>query len=103
MTTQEKVQLVLNVIDGKATPSDLKPVLDEPCEVNVFKCAVDHCVGKVLRQQGAGPQFRFKLKEQGGESFTDWRPEQTQFSASMAMGQLRLEHPHAEISIERQY
>ena len=102
MTTEEKIQLVLRVIDGKVPPSELKPILDEPSDVNVFKAAVDHCVGKVLRTQ-TGPQFRFKVKEYGSESFTDWQTEQTQFSASMAAGRLRLEHPHAEISIERQY
>jgi hypothetical protein len=104
MTVQEKIQLVLNVIDGKARPSELKPILDEPSEVNIFRAAVDHIVGKVLRErENNRAQFRFKIVEQGRESFTDWAPELSQFSAGWAMNQLRLDRPHAEISVERKY
>lgn len=104
MEVQQKIQTVLNVIDGKVPASELKPVIDDPSDVNVFKLAVDHIVGKVLQRQATGKvQFRFKLKEHGSESFTGWQPETTQFTTSMAMGQLRLQHPQAEISIERRY
>lgn len=104
MTTQEKIQLVLNVIDGKVEPSALKPILDEPGDVNVFKAAVDHCVGKVLKDRNdGGPRFRFKITEHNQNIFTGWEPETSQFAAGFAMNQIRLEHPQAAISIERQY
>lgn len=104
MDTREKIQLVLDVIDGKIHPSALKQMLDEPEEVNIFKCAVDHIVGKVLQQSsGKRVEFRFKLTEKGEESFTDWQPEFSQLAAGFAMSQVRLAHPHAEVSIERRY
>jgi hypothetical protein len=104
MTTQEKIQLVLDVINGKLPPADLKPILDEPSDINVFKAAVDHCVGKVLKDRNeGGAQFRFKITEHAQDIFTGWEPETSQLSAGWAMNQLRLERPQAAISIERRY
>ena len=104
MDIREQIQLVLDVISGKRPYAALQPIIDNPSGVNVFKAAVDHLVGKVLARQATGKnEFRFRVIEHGQESFTDWIPEVTQFSSMMAMGQLRLERPHAEIAIERRY
>lgn len=102
--TTRKIQLVLNVIDGKAHPSVLKDILPEQGveEPNFIKFAVDHIVGWVLQQASTNKnQFRFKIEEHGNITMTPWQAESSQFSASMAMGQLRKEHPHAAIAIER--
>lgn len=107
MDVQQKIQTVLNVIDGKQPPSALRSIIDEAGdghEINVFKAATDFIVARVLQQCEAGKaQFRFRIKEHNAESFTDWQTEGSQFAASMAMGQIRLQHPQAEIAIERRY
>lgn len=103
MNTAEKVQLVIDIANERRPVSDLREALDDSPD-NFIKLAVDHCVGSTLKRNGAGgPMFRFKIIEQGAETFTEWAPERSQFDTSMAMGQLRKEHPHGAISIERQY
>lgn len=102
MNTAEKVQLTLDVINGKQPLSTLRDHLDD--SANFLRLAVDHCVGQALSQAAVNrTEFRFSLKEQGSTRLTPWRPEVSQFAASQAMGQLRQQHPQAEIAIERRY
>ena len=102
MTLAEKVQLVIDIANERPPVSDLQLAVDDSTE-NFIKTAIDHCVNTTLKQSGGGSMFRFKIVEHGAESFTEWKPEVTQFSTSSMMGQLRLRHPHAAISVERQY
>lgn len=102
MDLPQKVQLVIDIANGQQPMSALKEHLDSP--VNFIKIAIDHCVQREVAKATANrTQFRFRLKEHGTETFTDWQPETSQFAASMAMGQVRKEHPVAEVAIERQY
>ena len=104
MTLAEKVQLVIDIANGQQSIMALHEALADGAEQeNFIKTAIDHCVNTTLKQQGGGSMFRFKIVEHGAESFTEWKPEITQFSTSSMMGQLRLRHPHAAISVERQY
>jgi predicted ArsR family transcriptional regulator len=102
MDLPQKIQLVIDVANGKQSMTVLREHLDD--EVNFVKLAIDHCVQRELSKATAGKaQFRFRLKEHGTETFTDWQPEVSQFAAGMAMGAVRRDHPTAEVSIERQY
>jgi hypothetical protein len=102
MDLPQKIQLIIDVANGKQPMAALKDHLDSP--VNFIKLAIDHCVQRELAKAAVSrAQFRFRLKEHGTETFTDWQPETSQFAASMAMGQVRREHPTAEVAIERQY
>ena len=102
MNTAERVQLVIDIANERRPITDLREALDDSTE-NFIKLAVDHCVGSTLKHNGSGPMFRFRIIEHGAETFTEWTPERSQFDTSMAMGQLRKEHPHGVITTERQY
>lgn len=106
MDISEKIQTFLRVVEGTAHPSVLKDLLpaEGEAEENWIRLGVHHLVSKVVQRNGSGKhQFRFKIVENGNESFTSWHAEGSQFDASMAMGEVRKAHPHAEISIERKY
>lgn len=104
MDTIEKVQLVIDIANGRKPLSALADTMWDDTQPNFIKLAIDHCVQTELQKAaGQGAKFRFKLKEHGQETFTDWKPEISQFIAGMEMGKLRRDHPTAEIAIERQY
>lgn len=104
MITAEKVQLVIDIANEQRPVQDLRLALEDGATENFIKTAVDYCVQSTTRKAGGGSaRFRFKITEHGQDTFTDWLPELNQFSTSSAMGQLRLQHPHAAIAIERQY
>ena len=106
MDIPEKIQIFLRVVEGTVHPSVLKDLLpaEGEAEENWIRLGVNHLVGKVMQRNGSNNRrFRFKIAENGTETFTSWHAEGSQFDAGMAMGQVRKEHPLAEISIERQY
>jgi hypothetical protein len=106
MTTKEKLQRVLDVIDGRAHPSTLIEILPKPDvqEENILRLAVDFLVAREREKIGgtAASQFRLKVM-QGNEELhvTDWKPEHSQMSVPMMMAQLRQEYPREAISVER--
>lgn len=105
MNTKDKLQKVLDVIDGRAHPSTLKEILppSDVQEENVFKMATDYLVAREMEKRGgqAASRFRLKVKDGTEEFFTDWKPEHSQMSVPMLMAQLRQEYPKGEISVER--
>lgn len=103
MNLQEKVQLVINIANGQEPIQNLQLALEDNRSDNFIKLAIDHCVATSARDSGNGVQFRFRITEHEGETFTDWAPEVTRFSATEAAGRLRREHPTAALHVERQY
>lgn len=126
MDTIQKIAIFKEVAANARHPSaliDLIPQKDST-EPNFIQFAVEHIVSERLQQASTNQRsFRFKIvetketdemeqvstengiverhKQKTTEIFTDWMPEVSQFSASMAMGDARQHHPSAAISIER--
>jgi hypothetical protein len=108
MTTKEKLQRVLDVIDGRAHPSTLVEILPKPDvqEENILRLAVDFLVAREREKMGGQSSSQFRLKVMNGTEellVTDWKPEHSQISAPIMMAQLRQEYPREEIVVERSF
>lgn len=105
MTTEEKIQLVIDVANGQQSLSVLKSAIDDggDAQPNFIKMAVDFCVASTMKTAGNGTQFRFKITENGRETFTEWEPETGHRAALGVATRLRREHPTAALHVERQY
>lgn len=122
MDVPQKIALFKEVASNAKQPSELKDILDG--EQNFIHFAVEHIVNERLQAAAANKRsFRFKVVEKeptdeleeievNGEKrmrqkvnlkeiHTDWKPEASQFSAAMEMGQVRQQYPKASIAIER--
>lgn len=120
METKDKIQRVLDVIDGKAHPSTLVEVLPKPEEQgeNVVRMAVDYLMARQMERVKAPASNSFRLvvtdtlevhegnevKKQTKElHVTDWTPERSQLSVPTATAELRKQYPREAISVERAY
>ncbi len=120
METKEKLQRVLDVIDGRAHPSTLVEILPKPGvdEENVIRLAVDYLIARERERTGGHTTSRFRLritrtkeihegdevrKEEEVVHETDWLPEHSQISVPMMTAQVRQNYPNAEISVVRSY
>lgn len=105
METKDKVQKVLDVIDGRAHPSTLVEILPKKDEEydNFIRLAVDFLVAKSLERANAPASnyFRLRVFNNKDNFYDDWLPERSQLSAPMRVAEIRQLHPGAVVSVER--
>lgn len=126
MDILEKISAFKAVASGNAHPSILKDLLpaSDVQEPNFIQLGVDSLLAERLQAASATKtRFRFRIveKEPTDEleevevngvkrqqrkvnekvTFTEWMPEVTQFTAPMAMGNVRQQFPRGAVAIER--
>lgn len=119
MEIRDKMQMVLDVVDGRVHPSALATILPKEDEVeeNFIKLAVDFLVSRERERTGeAGNEFKLKATEtieiHEGETVekketlvheSEWYPERSAISVPTKTAALRQQFPKAAIQVERRY